>query len=283
MSSSGTVEAIPAQTSPKQTHAPPVQGTPSGQPAQTTEKPPPIQRIAYKVDFRGFRRQELGLSELTSLDSSPLVHLRLIVAKYWNVGERGSQEAPNPNYDTTVDHFRNESNPCKGHLWTDADFQAAQIWTWGTVTSKKGKEAIGATGNSPAMACKHFRDRGTHWPLPIHQSLLKALETALYGNRLKPERLRSKLYAQLQCNARGFMRHLILKLGAGEEKLFESGRPLCHVFVDIIACITFLKRRAGDENENETSLKEMHIDICTERKEFWRRRTSHALSSFILR
>lgn len=286
MSPSGTVEAI--KTPPTQGEVPSIKGTASGQPQTTTEKPQLIQRIAYEVDFPSIRRQELGLSEPTSLESSPLVHLGLIAAKYWNVGGKETgpcQEVPNSNYDVTVDdHFGNEYIPCQGDLWTDADFQAAEIWTWGTITSKKGKEVSGATGDGPAKACKHFRDRGTHWPLPIHQSLLKDLGTALYGNRLEPERLRSKLYAQLQTNARGFMRHLILQLSAGEEKLFESGRPLCHVFVDIIACITFLKRRAGDEKEKEMSLKEMHIDICTDRKEFWRRqmRTSHLPSGFIL-
>lgn len=57
---------------------------------------------------------------------------------------------------------------------------------------------------------------------------------------------------------------LILQPDAGAEKLFESGRPISHVFKDIIDCIDFLKRKATENPPKDSGSENTLLDAAEE-------------------
>ena len=102
---------------------------------------------------------------------------------------------------------------------------------------------------------EHFKSR-SEWKLPIFQSLIKDLHSALYKGRFNDGQSDSSLFVDLQGLANGFLNHIILRLDDWE--LFETGRPISHIFVDIIACIDFLrtKTKTKDDTSREEEKKE---------------------------
>jgi hypothetical protein len=141
--------------------------------------------------------------------------------------------------------------------WNNVDIRAAEIWNWG-----RESKAV-----SPVAPWIYFRgDPGPStptkrpWNLPIHEALIIHLRFALYGKRFDGEHHRSKVYEQLKSNSNGFMYLLILQPDAGAEKLFQSGRPISHVFKDIIDCIDFLRRKAKEnppkDSRSENTLRD---------------------------
>ena len=99
--------------------------------------------------------------------------------------------------------------------------------------------------------------------LPINQSLIDDLRKAFYDNRFN-ERVNGPLFQQLLDRANGFLRHVILRFD--NQRLFETGRPISHIFADIIACLSLLRDKAAMETEDNN-----HVDeIVTLRKQFWK-------------
>jgi hypothetical protein len=137
------------------------------------------------------------------------------------------------NRDGRVDRnfaFRSVS---KGIKMAMQDKSLARIWNWG------GNENV-------ASIAKTFKiDQGV---VIIDSSLTDDLYFSLFDDRLDsiiPEANKSFLFASLKNRSREFVNVFVLHLD--ELGMFETGRPIAHVFSDLIACITFLRKRATRE------------------------------------
>ena len=99
--------------------------------------------------------------------------------------------------------------------------------------------------------------------LPVHKSLLHALSFALFGSRFDSKTTISGLFQLLEGIASGYTRYLIHRIDM--KKLFETGRPISHVFLDVIASVTFMKDLAKMDKK-ETELPK----FWAERQTFWK-------------
>jgi hypothetical protein len=104
---------------------------------------------------------------------------------------------------------------------------------------------------NPRDVAKQLKESGT-WNLPIVQSLIHDLHDVLYDQRLQDSAKQSYLFKKLEATCDGFLNHIIIVLQ--NKALFESGRPLAHIFVDIIACIRFLRKLAGNAEDDSDQL-----------------------------
>lgn len=100
--------------------------------------------------------------------------------------------------------------------------------------------------NSIQAACRHFKHKPDPWTwrLPIAEKLIQSLYFALYNGRFEMEGRGSYLFQLLKRHSDGYMEKIILHLDS--RNLFGKGRPISHVFMDLIACITFLRDEAGE-------------------------------------
>ena len=71
---------------------------------------------------------------------------------------------------------------------------------------------------------------------------------------------------QLRDCANGFLNHIILRFDS--QHLFETGRPISHVFADIIACLFLLREKAGVRDDTSTVTDQIH-EIVALREWFW--------------
>jgi hypothetical protein len=145
---------------------------------------------------------------------------------------------------------------------SNSDQQAtklAHFWNW-------GGESEGQTQISVAQSIKWH----TKFNLVIDQSLIESLALALsfperFQKRL-PAAERTRLFQLLSKKADEFIDALILRLD--EKKVFETGRPISHVFADMIGCITFLKEQARTDGSKISTSKEF-AEIEELRRCFW--------------
>jgi hypothetical protein len=144
--------------------------------------------------------------------------------------------------------FGNKRFPCRigAAGWTAELSSQADILNW-------GKSMAGPnTRFTPRNVAKQFQESGM-WNLPIVQSLIHDLHGVLYGQRLQDSVEQSPLFKDLDATCNGFLNHIILALQT--KALFESARPVAHIFVDIIACIRFLRKLAGNANDESDQLQ----------------------------
>jgi hypothetical protein len=144
--------------------------------------------------------------------------------------------------------------------WTSELATKAQIWNWGS-------QGLDSIINPKAVAKQLTESRPKRWNLPILQSLIDDLHDALYEKRFRDSEQRSPLFRSLSDVADGFVNHIILELHANA--FFESGRPIAHIFADLIACILFLKELAGRSDDSSSQADQLQ-EIQALRERFWR-------------
>jgi hypothetical protein len=159
--------------------------------------------------------------------------------------------------------FYNDTVPCT-HLFSNDDQIGADLWNWGK--SEDGQKNLAK--DLKAIA-KRFRSEG-RWRLPISIVLLRALYASLYSCRLDNEQS-GALFKALQLQAQGFSNHIIRRLD--DLGLFESGRPIAHIIVDAIQCISFLRQKAKDENDGRNK-NNLQTGFVKSRTRFWRKTLS---------
>jgi hypothetical protein len=149
--------------------------------------------------------------------------------------------------------------PVEIDQWTCATAAHAHIWNW-------GNEMVDAsTVRSPQTIANEFKFRQL-WNLPIDQSLINDLQYSLYDFRFQ-DADNGSLYGRLRHHACYFLDVIILRLDS--QTLFETGRPISHVIADIIACLAFLREKAG-KRDDATSYKEQVHEIMDMRENFWK-------------
>jgi hypothetical protein len=185
------------------------------------------------------------------------------------------------------DWFGNEAANCESMTDWATSLEDVKIWNWGNSTdiSTTGGNAEGpevpvpvgeqqhrtpaAKRPTPWTVAESLGPGSDHsWSLAIHDSLLTALKFALFGDRFDvsssiPE---SILFNKLDRIANEYMRYIILRLS--DENLFKTGRPISHVFVDVIACVKVLKALIKSEDPSNEGIERTRF--CTDRKEFWK-------------
>jgi hypothetical protein len=96
--------------------------------------------------------------------------------------------------------------------------------------------------------------------------LLDDLRHAFYERRFQVVESNSYFFNHLRDHANGFVNHILLQFD--KQGLFESGRPIAHIFVDIIASLSLLRRKASHETD-KTTITEQVCEFETERKTYW--------------
>jgi hypothetical protein len=152
----------------------------------------------------------------------------------------------------------NDRVPCRGP-WTIEDKKCAEIWNWGGLAVDEVNQACTLMAKA-----KYFKSQ-SEWKLPICQSLLKDLHCALYKRRFDDGQSNSSLIEDLEGLANGFLNHIILRLD--DRKLFETGRPISHIFVDIKACIDFLRTKA--KCKDDVSREERKKEFGKSQNDVW--------------
>jgi hypothetical protein len=95
--------------------------------------------------------------------------------------------------------------------------------------------------------------------------LIDDLQLSLFGDRLDsfvPGAHKSPLFTSLKEKANEFIDAIILHFR--EVDLFHTGRPIAHVFADLIGCVTFLR---GHEAKDQQITRQFFIDM---RSSFWK-------------
>jgi hypothetical protein len=144
--------------------------------------------------------------------------------------------------------------------WTQVNAELAHIWNWGNDTLDL------PYANTPKAIARKFKALSPPWwNLLIIQSLINDLHFALYGTRfqdIEPD----SLFLRLRACANDFLNLVILRLDS--QHLFETGRPISHVFVDIIACLFFLREKAGMKDDKSSIIDQVY-EIVALREWFW--------------
>jgi hypothetical protein len=137
----------------------------------------------------------------------------------------------------------------------------ASMWNWGAHCADHTQKTVAS----------HFKT-ATTFNLVVDQSLVKDLASALcFPERFHiglPAAERTTLYSRLFTMSEEFINTIILRLD--ERGLFESGRPIAHVFSDVISCISFLRSQAENEDSGMSSSDEFK-KFERFRKSFWQR------------
>jgi len=101
--------------------------------------------------------------------------------------------------------------------------------------------------------------------LVVENSLWMDLERTLYGVRFDRKEELSPLYQSMHVEANRFLVCIILSLQRHEDVF--AGRPLSHVFVDLISCVHFFRAIVAVEDPiTEAAELQQFLD---KRKEFW--------------
>lgn len=144
--------------------------------------------------------------------------------------------------------------------WTAAIAERAHIWNWGHERLDSNR------ADTPKTIAREFKLGSPRWwNLPIIQSLINDLHFAFYGYSFQ-DVVKDFLFTQLRDRADDFLNLVILRLD--NMNLFETGRPISHVFADIIACLVFLRERAGMK-EDRSSITDQVLEIVALREWFW--------------
>jgi len=171
----------------------------------------------------------------------------------------GGEEKERP-----IDWFCNKETNCDIMPLGSEQLRDIKIWNWGQarVTDTQNRQ------RNPVQGTAVQTPRSIALPnaVPVHKSLLHALRFALFGSRFDSKTAISDLFNHLEGIAWGYTRYLIHVLDM--KKLFQTGRPISHVFLDVIASVTFMKDLAkmdGSSNK-ETELAR----FWAERQTIWK-------------
>jgi hypothetical protein len=96
--------------------------------------------------------------------------------------------------------------------------------------------------------------------------LINDLHDALYGRRFKDVEEFSPLFNCLLDRANAFLNHILLCFDS--QQLFETGRPISHIVVDIIACVNYLREKAEMKSDKSIRSDQIH-EITALREWFW--------------
>ena len=139
-----------------------------------------------------------------------------------------------------------------------SDKALAYTWNWGDRNDEP---------HTPASIAGRFKKRNL---LLVDNSLIDDLGFSLFADRLNSiiaEANYSIVYKSLKGKSRELINAIILHLD--EIHLFETGRPIDHIFADLIACISFLRQRVGSRGIGKKSPSEKFL---ASRKCFWERK-----------
>ena len=125
----------------------------------------------------------------------------------------------------------------------------------------------------------HFKSKPIPVPLLVDYSLYDDLETCLYARRFVPEES-SPLFMALHKAAKRFIFSMILRM---EERNVFNVRPIAHVFADIIACVSFIRKTVALGNEDQCSYSEECDNISKLREDFWDQKLTAACMCPFLR
>jgi hypothetical protein len=200
--------------------------------------------------------------------------------------------------------FCNEKADCDSMPDWEDGFEDIKIWNWGNAadisttggsaqSAEDGAQqaegtphAPGPNRRTPHIIAHYMASLGPDcpWSLPIHESLLTALTFALFEDRfgapsstLDFRSSQSKLFNLLNQIANEYMRHIILRLRG--ENLFKTGRPISHVFLDIIDCVKSIKDLAKKEDPGDEGKE--RAKFCDSRDEFWKPKLGFYTPSFV--
>jgi hypothetical protein len=140
---------------------------------------------------------------------------------------------------------------------TPAEQTQANVWNWGDGPN---------VAYTPTTSATYFKQKSQ---LLIDYSLFADLETSLYRGVFS-QRKESPLYCALREISDGFLFLMILRLDElqGPGNIF-TGRPISHVFSDIVACVDFLRRRAALKPGQQTCYATEYKTLSNSRKTFW--------------
>lgn len=131
----------------------------------------------------------------------------------------------------------------------------AFIWNWGCDHET----------DNPGLIAWEFKTE--HQVLLIDTSLIDDLRVSLFADRfdsIVPEANMSHLYRSLRENTYQLINAIILHLD--EVGMFESGRPVSHIFADVIACISFLRQLARGKRKGKKIVSDKFL---VSRTGFW--------------
>ena len=163
--------------------------------------------------------------------------------------------------------FDNKRVPCQrgSDRWTEELEAKAEVWNWGNRETTAG---VGHITFSPLDVSRDLKSTvpRTH-NLPVCQSLVDDLHSKLFPEFFDDYVHNSTLFARLYNHASQLLNHIILHLDG--QNLFETGRPISHLFADMIACIHFLRNKVGMVDEPGNMNKDVH-EITDARTAFWK-------------
>lgn len=113
-----------------------------------------------------------------------------------------------------------------------------------------------------------------YYNLPITTTLVQDLHAALYRQRLQDEEQKSPVFKCLKDRADEFLDYILLSFD--HENFFETGRPISHTVLDIIACVSYLRKKAEMENDQSC----MSTEFSELRSLFWKGKLGTQLSIF---
>jgi hypothetical protein len=143
--------------------------------------------------------------------------------------------------------------------WTSDHVARSHIWLWGSQGN--------SPNDTPSAVAAEFKSREPKsWNLPIIQSLIKDLHASLYGERFKDVEALSPLFNCLRDRAEGFINHILISFDS--QQFFETGRPISHIVVDIIACVNYLREKAEMKNDKSIASDQTY-EITALREWFW--------------
>lgn len=195
----------------------------------------------------------MGLTKPTGGTFYPSIILRLVFSDIRSVDPGTANDK-----DECFDNKRVTCQVDKDH-WTSNCERRAHIWNWGA-------QQTSATETPSAIATEFKSQMPRFWNLPIIQSLIKDLHVALYG-QLFQDRETSPFFECLTNRANGFLNYILLIFD--HQKLFESGRPISHIIVDIIASVNYLRDKA-EMKDDASDIDDQLLEFKTERKLFWK-------------
>jgi hypothetical protein len=215
-------------------------------------------RLTLTISLWPVKETEIGLSPALNSKSS-FYHPKSLVYHDFLSVVRNS-----PTGHVASDSIMNAQKPCNlTGPQNDDDHPNEQnlacMWNWG---SRRANQ-------TPRTIASHFKT-ATTFNLVIDQSLVEDLTSALcFPERFQrglPAAERTKLFQHLFKRSEEFVNAIILRLD--ERELFESGRPIAHVFSDVVGCISFLRNQAAKEDSQMSSSDEFE-DFERLRRLFW--------------
>jgi hypothetical protein len=112
-----------------------------------------------------------------------------------------------------------------------------------------------------------------YYNLPVTTTLIQDLHAALYRQRLQDQEPNSAVFKCLKDRAEEFLDYILLSFD--HENYFETGRPISHTVLDIMACVEYLREKAGMEKDRSC----MTSEFPERRVHFWKGKlgTQHSM------